>query len=67
MDFQSTYLRQQLLHLLAGEKECLLKLPTDKALIEDLVFRSLVEKYAAGDDAFFANYVVSHMKLSKLG
>lgn len=33
--------------LLAGEKEGLLKLPTDKALLEDSVFRPLVEKYAA--------------------
>ncbi|GJT32027.1 cytosolic ascorbate peroxidase [Tanacetum coccineum] len=33
--------------LLAGEKEGLLKLPTDKALLEDPVFRPLVEKYAA--------------------
>lgn len=33
--------------LLAGEKEGLLKLPTDKALLDDPVFRPLVEKYAA--------------------
>lgn len=33
--------------LLAGEKEGLLKLPTDKALLADPVFRPLVEKYAA--------------------
>ncbi|KAI3693010.1 hypothetical protein L6452_32837 [Arctium lappa] len=31
---------------LVGDKEGLLKLPTDKALLEDPVFRSLVEKYA---------------------
>ncbi|KAL9994623.1 putative L-ascorbate peroxidase [Helianthus debilis subsp. tardiflorus] len=53
--------------LLAGEKEGLLKLPTDKALLEDPVFRPLVEKYAADEDAFFADYAVSHMKLSELG
>ncbi|GKD67451.1 ascorbate peroxidase, partial [Tanacetum coccineum] len=31
------------------------------------VFRPLVEKYAADEDAFFADYAVSHMKLSELG
>lgn len=33
--------------LLSGEKEGLLQLPTDKALLADPVFRPLVEKYAA--------------------
>ena len=33
--------------LLSGEKEGLLQLPSDKALLTDPVFRSLVEKYAA--------------------
>lgn len=33
--------------LLSGEKEDLLQLPSDKALLEDPVFRPLVEKYAA--------------------
>lgn len=33
--------------LLSGEKEGLLQLPTDKALLSDPVFRPLVEKYAA--------------------
>ncbi|KAG9139107.1 hypothetical protein Leryth_020780 [Lithospermum erythrorhizon] len=33
--------------LLTGEKEGLLQLPTDKALLADPVFRPLVEKYAA--------------------
>ncbi|MFS8017447.1 putative L-ascorbate peroxidase [Helianthus anomalus] len=53
--------------LLAGEKEDLLKLPTDKALLEDPEFQPLVEKYAVDDDAFFSDYVVSHTKLSQLG
>ncbi|KAI3772741.1 hypothetical protein L6452_03934 [Arctium lappa] len=52
---------------LVGDKEGLLKLPTDKALLEDHVFRPLVEKYATDEDAFFADYVESHMKLSELG
>lgn len=33
--------------LLSGEKEGLIQLPTDKALLGDPAFRSLVEKYAA--------------------
>lgn len=33
--------------LLSGDKEGLIKLPSDTALIEDPVFRPLVEKYAA--------------------
>lgn len=32
--------------LLSGEKEGLLQLPADKALLADPVFRPLVEKYA---------------------
>ncbi|KAF6150535.1 hypothetical protein GIB67_030336, partial [Kingdonia uniflora] len=53
--------------LLTGEKEGLLQLPTDKILLEDPVFRPLVEKYAADEDAFFADYSESHLKLSELG
>lgn len=53
--------------LLSGEKEGLLQLPTDKALLSDPVFRPLVEKYAADEDAFFADYAEAHLKLSELG
>ncbi|RRT62112.1 hypothetical protein BHE74_00019331 [Ensete ventricosum] len=53
--------------LLSGEKEGLLQLPSDKALLTDPVFRPLVEKYAADEDAFFADYVEAHLKLSELG
>ncbi|CAH2041445.1 unnamed protein product [Thlaspi arvense] len=53
--------------LLSGEKEGLLQLPSDKALLHDPVFRPLVEKYAADEDAFFADYAESHLKLSELG
>ncbi|MCI60408.1 L-ascorbate peroxidase 1 [Trifolium medium] len=38
-----------------------------KALLSDPVFRPLVEKYAADEDAFFADYVEAHLKLSELG
>jgi L-ascorbate peroxidase len=53
--------------LLTGEKEGLLQLPSDKALLSDPVFRPLVEKYAADEDAFFADYAEAHLKLSELG
>lgn len=33
--------------LLSGEKEGLLQLPSDKALLSDPAFRPLVDKYAA--------------------
>lgn len=53
--------------LLKGESEGLLKLPTDKALMEDPEFRKYVELYAKDEDAFFHDYAISHKKLSELG
>ncbi|KAF2300469.1 hypothetical protein GH714_013699 [Hevea brasiliensis] len=53
--------------LLAGQKEGLLQLPTDTVLVTDPVFRPYVEKYAADEDAFFADYAEAHVKLSELG
>nr|BAE48791.1 cytosolic ascorbate peroxidase [Codonopsis lanceolata] len=61
--FDNSYFKE----LLAGEKEGLLQLPTDKVLLEDPVFRPLVEKYAADEEAFFRDYAESHLKLSELG
>ncbi|EDQ89742.1 uncharacterized protein MONBRDRAFT_18816 [Monosiga brevicollis MX1] len=48
-------------------KDDLLCLPSDKALASDPEFRPFVEKYATDKDAFFADYAVSHQKLSELG
>ncbi|PHU04454.1 L-ascorbate peroxidase 1, cytosolic [Capsicum chinense] len=59
-----TYLRKE---LLGGEKDGLLQLPSDKTLLSDPAFLSLVEKYAADEDAFFADYAEAHLKLSELG
>lgn len=53
--------------LLKGETDGLLKLPTDKVLVEDPVFRRYVELYAKDEDAFFRDYAESHKKLSELG
>ncbi|KAF8102123.1 hypothetical protein N665_0201s0408 [Sinapis alba] len=53
--------------LLSGEKESLLQLVSDKALLDDLVFRLLVEKYSADEEAFFVDYAEAHLKLSELG
>lgn len=61
--FDNSYFKE----LLSGEKEGLLQLPSDKALLADPVFRPLVEKYAADEDAFFADYAEAHLKLSELG
>jgi L-ascorbate peroxidase len=53
--------------LLKGESEGLLKLPTDRALLDDTDFRKFVELYAKDEDAFFKDYAGSHKKLSELG
>ncbi|KAK9670634.1 hypothetical protein RND81_13G214400 [Saponaria officinalis] len=53
--------------LLKGDKSGLLKLPTDKVLVQDPVFRSSVELYAKDKEAFFRDYADSHKKLSMLG
>ncbi|KAL4280247.1 hypothetical protein GQ457_03G001940 [Hibiscus cannabinus] len=53
--------------LLKGESEGLLKLPTDKALLDDPEFRKYVELYSKDEDAFFRDYAESHKKLSELG
>nr|UXX51215.1 L-ascorbate peroxidase [Paeonia ostii] len=61
--FDNSYFKE----LLTGEKEGLLQLPSDKALLSDPVFRPLVDKYAEDEDAFFADYAEAHLKLSELG
>nr|AQL59244.1 ascorbate peroxidase 3 [Lilium regale] len=63
LKFDNTYF----VELLKGESEGLLKLPTDKALVEDPEFRRFVELYAKDEDAFFKDYAESHKKLSELG
>ncbi|XP_062102684.1 L-ascorbate peroxidase 3-like [Humulus lupulus] len=55
------------IELLNGNSRGLLKLPTDKALVEDLEFRRYVEHYAKNEDSFFEDYAASHKKLSELG
>ncbi|MCO5609517.1 hypothetical protein L7F22_063745 [Adiantum nelumboides] len=52
--------------LVASEREGLLQLPSDKALVEDPKFCPFVELYAQDEDAFFCDYVESHMQLSDL-
>lgn len=61
--FDNSYFKE----LLSGEKEGLLQLPSDKALIEDPKFRPFVELYAKDEDAFFKDYAEAHMQLSELG
>ncbi|EFJ45232.1 L-ascorbate peroxidase [Volvox carteri f. nagariensis] len=45
----------------------LLVLPTDACLFEDDGFRPYAEKYAADQEAFFADYALAQQKLSELG
>ncbi|XVF65188.1 hypothetical protein PTKIN_Ptkin09bG0227000 [Pterospermum kingtungense] len=61
--FDNSYFKE----LLFGEREGLLQLPTDKVLLTDLVFCPLAEKYAADEDAFFADYAEAQLKLFGLG
>ncbi|KGN47326.1 L-ascorbate peroxidase, cytosolic [Cucumis sativus] len=61
--FDNSYFKE----ILSDDKPELLKLPSDKALLTDPVFRPLVERYAADEDAFFADYAEAHLKLSELG
>ncbi|CAK9154586.1 unnamed protein product [Ilex paraguariensis] len=61
--FDNSYFKE----ILNGDKEGLIQLLSDKALLEDPVFRPLVEKYATDKDAFFADYAKAHLKLSELG
>ncbi|GLJ18504.1 hypothetical protein SUGI_0328680 [Cryptomeria japonica] len=63
LEFDNSYFKE----LLTGEKEGLLQLPSDKALLEDPILRSYVEKYAKDEDAFFDDYAEAHLKLSELG
>ncbi|KAF5837815.1 L-ascorbate peroxidase [Dunaliella salina] len=45
----------------------LIVMDTDACIFEDEGFRPWAEKYAADQDAFFADYAVAHKKLSELG
>ena len=49
------------------EDSDLLVLDTDNCLFVDEDFKPYAEKYAADQDAFFADYVKAHLKLSELG
>ncbi|KAL1820594.1 hypothetical protein ACET3Z_015463 [Daucus carota] len=53
--------------LLYGDSIGLLKLATDKSLLEDTQFRRYVELYAHDEEKFFEDYAESHKKLSELG
>ncbi|KAL1566641.1 L-ascorbate peroxidase 3 [Salvia divinorum] len=53
--------------LLKGDSKGLLKLPTDKVLVEDPEFRKYVIMYAEDEEAFFRDYAASHKRLSELG
>ncbi|KAI3922616.1 hypothetical protein MKX01_006305 [Papaver californicum] len=55
------------IELLKGDTEGLLKLPTDKALLNDPKFHDYVKRYAENENEFFKDYAVSHKKLSELG
>lgn len=45
----------------------LLVMETDDVLVKDDAFRPYVQKYAADQSAFFADYAEAALKLSELG
>lgn len=63
LTFDNSYFTE----LLTGEKEGLIQLPSDKALVEDPSFRPYVELYAKDEDVFFKDYAEAHLQLSELG
>lgn len=63
LNFDNSYF----VELVEGDKDGLLKLPTDKALMEDPEFVKYVRLYATDEDTFFKDYAESHKKLSELG
>eukprot|EP00898_Chlorokybus_atmophyticus_P001942 jgi/Chlat1/2749/Chrsp187S02929 len=63
LKFDNSYFKE----LLRGNRADLLKLPSDLCLLEDPIFRPLVELYAADEEAFFRDYAAAHKRLSELG
>lgn len=63
LQFNNNYFKE----VKAQRDEDLLVLPTDACLFEDDGFKGYAEKYAVDQDAFFTDYVKSHLKLSELG
>lgn len=63
LKFDNSYFQE----LLKGDSEGLLKLQTDRVLVEDPEFCKYVLLYAGDEDAFFSDYAASHKKLSELG
>ncbi|KAL9241417.1 hypothetical protein vseg_015532 [Gypsophila vaccaria] len=53
--------------LMKGDTDGLVKFPTDKALMQDPVFRRYVQIYAQDERKFFKHYAKSHKKMSELG
>lgn len=56
LKFDNSYFQE----LLKGDSEGLLKLRTDRVLVEDPEFRKYVVLYVEDEDAFFSDYAESH-------
>lgn len=63
LKFDNSYFKE----ILEQKDEDLLVLPTDAILAKDPKFREYVEKYAADQDLFFADYSAAHTKMSEVG
>ena len=54
--------------LIAAQRdEHLIRLPTDLALLEDEALRCHVERFAADEAVFFAEYAAAHVRMSEAG
>ena len=61
--FDNTYFQE----LLNPSSKELLRLPTDESLLSIPEFKHWVDRYAADQDKFFADYTEAHQKLTELG
>merc|ERR1719183_3023098 len=64
LTFDNTYFSQA---KEAAADDQLLSYPTDQILFQDAGFKPTFDKYAADQNAFFADYAKAHKKLSELG
>jgi catalase (peroxidase I) len=60
--FDNTYFKE----LMMGDRSKYYKTDADRRLVTEDRFREWVEKYAADQSLFFANYARAHVKVSEL-
>lgn len=63
----TTFDNSYFVELVHKKNQGLLRLPTDEALLSEPTMKTWVEKFAASNEVFFAEYSKAHQKLSELG